>query len=124
MTMSADFPDFRGKVVGVQIRDMVGADGKQQFWWLDGPTLQIQAGRLVLLGTVFRPNPGPPAWYDGVTICIPWDNISYYTTETVENYHNNTARLANIQHAVNQIPPSTAIKPEIGSCAPFTHASW
>jgi hypothetical protein len=116
MTLPSDFPDFQGKVVGVQIKELATQTSSTTWWWLESPTLQIQVGRMFLVGRAFRPDASQPVWYDGVTICIPWENIAYYTAETIENYHTNTRRLAAAKEASLKrdanVKPESNVKPE------------
>jgi hypothetical protein len=75
-------PVFSGKVVRVLLN---GPDARWQWWSLDEPIVESQHGRLFLVGRMTRPEPGRPYWGDTVTVCIPWDSISLYLVESMDD---------------------------------------
>ena len=75
---SANYPDFRGKIVAFYTRAK-----DRNHHMLSDPVFAMQGGRLFVTGTVAVIG----CWTDGMSVGFPWDSVeSYYVYESVEDY--------------------------------------
>jgi hypothetical protein len=62
-------PDFRGKTVMVYVRDTP----RNAPTVTEDPSLQMQGGRLFLVG-----NAGEAIWLQDATVAVAWDSVEQY----------------------------------------------
>ncbi len=75
-----DLPDFSEKTVVFTI------NGRESGHTLEKPTIELQAGRLFVVGTI--PKGGSTNdWAEGVTGAVAWDQVTdYLVFDSPENY--------------------------------------
>jgi hypothetical protein len=72
-------PDFSGKTVKV----LIDGPDKYRWWTFDEPQIELQHGRLFLVGRLTDPDPRQPFWGSKMIAYVAWDEILAYCTEAV-----------------------------------------
>lgn len=74
-------PDFTGMIVKVFIR---GPDETWSWWFFDEPRLELQGGRMFLIGRMSdRSTPTKPFWGVNSTAAVPWESVVFYICERI-----------------------------------------